>query len=238
MLIASLIICQALIFAGLIFVFRRIMTQNVVSATRHIEELNQDYTKKEQQINSRLEQIKQESQDILSKAQEEAQKLKTDILKEAEAEKEKIISQSRQQGTEIIQQADRSRQALITELEERISKEAIDKACELIQSSLPEQLKHNVHMHWVEELTKDDFKQLERLRIPKDARQVKITSPFPLNEQQRKALLKKLKGTIGRDVTLKEEINPKVVAGIIINIGDLLLDGSLRSKIRDQSKTI
>ena len=47
MLIVSLIILQLLIFAVLISIFKKIMTQNVASATEHLDELNQDYEKKE-----------------------------------------------------------------------------------------------------------------------------------------------------------------------------------------------
>ncbi len=46
MLIVSLIVLQVLIFGGLILVLRKILTQNVVLATKHLDELNQDYTKK------------------------------------------------------------------------------------------------------------------------------------------------------------------------------------------------
>ena len=51
MLIASIIALQVLIFVGLIAMFRRIMTQNVALATQHIDELSQEYTKKEDEVN-------------------------------------------------------------------------------------------------------------------------------------------------------------------------------------------
>jgi ATP synthase F1 delta subunit len=238
MLIASLILFQILIFVALIFIFRKVMTKNVVSATRHIEELNQDYTKKEQEINRQLEETKLKSQEIINKAQEEAEKLKTQIIKEAESERDKIIGQARTQSTEIIQQADKSRQSLLQEVEERIDKEAINKACQLIQDTLPEQFKQNVHLHWVEELIEDGFSSLERLRIPQDLQEVKITSAFSLNTEQRKNLIKKLKDVFGREVNLKEEVDPKVVAGLIISMGSLVLDGSLRNKIKEKTKTV
>ena len=231
MLILSLILFQIFIFIGLIFIFRRMMTKNVISATKHIEELNQDYAKKEQEINRQLEEVKLKSQSILKEAQDEAEKLKIQIIKEAESERDKIIGQARAQSAEIIQQADKSRQSLLQEVEERIEKEAINKACQLLQDTLPEQFKQNVHTHWVGELIKDGFNSIEQLRIPQDLQEVKITSAFSLSGEQHKILLKKLKDIFGRDITLKEEIDPGVVAGLIISIGSLVLDGSLRNKI-------
>ena len=48
MLMASFIIFIVVVFVGLIFMLRKIMTQNIISATQHIDELNQDYTKKDE----------------------------------------------------------------------------------------------------------------------------------------------------------------------------------------------
>lgn len=236
MFVVSLILLQVFIFTGLIIMFRRIMTKNVASATEHLEELNQSYTQKEMELNKRLDEAKQKSQELLTQAQEEAQNLKAQTIKDVEIEREKIISEARRQNDEIIAQAEKSRQALIAELEERIARDAIDKACQLIQDALPEQFKQDVHTHWLEELIKDRFQELERLRLPEDIQEIKITSAFALNEEERRALLKRVKSILGRDVTLKEEVDPRVVAGVIITIGSLILDGTLKNRIQEQAK--
>jgi len=237
MFFASLILFQVLIFVGLVLILRKVMSKNIISATEHIEELNQDYTKKEQEINRQLQEAKLESESILKIAQEEVEKLKTQTIKEAESERDKIIGQARLQSTEIIQQADKSRQSLLSEIEERTDKEAINKACQLLQDTLPEQFRKDAHLHWVEELIENGFSNLERLRIQEDLQEVKVTSAFSLSAEQRKNLFKKIKDVFGREVTLKEEVDPKVVAGLIISIGSLVLDGSLKNKIKERTKS-
>ncbi|MFH0838751.1 MAG: F0F1 ATP synthase subunit delta [Candidatus Omnitrophota bacterium] len=238
MLIVSLILLQLLIFVGLIVILRRIMTLNVISATRHLEELNEDYAKKGKEIHRQLEEIKQKSQEIVAKAQEEAEELKTKILDETQAEKEKLLAQARTQSGEIIQQAEKSRELLLAEIYERITNEAINKACELIHDTLPEKFRQDVHIHWIEELIEDGFSEFGNLHIPKDISQIKITSAFPLNEGQRKILFKKLKEVVKADIEIKEEIDPSIVAGLIVAIGSLVLDGSLKNKIQEHTKNI
>ena len=49
---------------------------------------------------------------------------------------------------------------------------------------------------------------------------------------------KKLEQLLDRRIALKEEVNPEIVAGIIINIGSVVLDGSLRNKIKEQADRI
>jgi len=238
MLIISLVLLQLIIFAGLIFFFKRILDRNVVSATRHLEELNQNYERKDNEVNRLLGEAKQKSEETVTKARQEAEREKSEILKKAEAERDKILGQARTQGEDIMQQADKSRQLLISELGERISKEAIDKACELIQNNLPEQFKRGVHSQWTEELIDESFDQLKHLQIPEEVKEIRITSAFPLNEEQRKSLSKRIKQLLNREVTLKEETDPKIVAGLVVVIGSLVLDGSLKNRIQEQTKII
>ena len=236
MLIVSLVVLQIILFGGLILLLKGILTQNVVSATKHLDELNQDYLKKEEDLNKQLQEAQKKSQEIITQAQEEASNLRAKIMQEVEKEREKIISDSRNQSSAIIEQAEKSRQSLIGEMEDRINKDAVNKACELIQNALPAEFRQDVHRRWVDELIEDGFTQLERLKLPADTKEAKVSSAFSLNELQQKALAKKLKDLAGRDVLVKEEVDPKVVAGIIISIGSLVLDGSLKNKIKQATK--
>lgn len=238
MLIVSLILLQIFVFIGLIFIFRKIMTENVVSATRHLEGLSQDYDKKQDEINRQLEDVKRKSQETLAVAQEEAQRQREQIIKEAQIERDNILNQARAQSSELIQQADKSRQLLLSEIDERVAKEAVEKACELIQYVLPEQFKEEVHSHWVEELIQSGFDRLECLRVPEGIEEIKVTSAFAFTEAQRKILSKRLRDILNRDITLKEEVDPAVVAGLVVNIGELVLDGSLRNKIQERAKRV
>jgi len=238
MLIASLITVQIIIFAGLLFFFRRILTRNVIQATRHLDELNQDYTRKEKEVNRLLSEAKQQSQKMVEGAREEAEKVKSQIIKETEAERDKTLKQARKQSDEIIQQADKSRQALISELNERIQKEAINKACELIHGTLPERFKQDVHSHWIEELIESSFNELKNLQVSEEIKEAKITSAFPLTEQQKEDITKRIEALLGRKMLLKEEVDSKIVAGIIVTIGSLVLDGSLKNKIQAQARDI
>ncbi len=236
MLIVSLILFQLIIFGGLIFLLRRVLTKNVTDATKHLEELNQDYSEKEKKLNQQFEEAKEKSQNIIRQAQQEAEKLRTQSTKDVENQRDLILNQARTQSETIIQQADKSRQALIAELDVKIEKEAINKACELMQVTLPEKFRQEVHLYWVKELLEEGFGQLKNLQFPDDIDEIKVTSAFPLTDEQRNNLSKKIKDALGRDVQLKEETESRVVAGLIISIGSLVLDGSLKNKIEEQAK--
>jgi len=236
MLIASLVTLQLIIFGVLIFVFRRIMTQNVVVATKHLDELSQDYAAKEQEVNRQMEEANTKAQEIISSAQTEAEKIKTETLKQADEERERLIREARTQAAEMIEQAEKSRNQLISEIEERIAREAINRAGDLIYDTIPEEFRRLVHGQWVEDLIENSFRQSERLRLPEKLAEVKVVSAFALSEEQRKKLSRQLKEAFGSEISVKEEVDPKIVAGLLINIGSLVLDGSLKNKIREKAR--
>jgi F0F1-type ATP synthase delta subunit len=236
MLIISLIIFQVIIFAGLIFMLRKIMTQNVILATKHIDELNQDYTKKDEDITRRQEELEQKADQIIRNAQEEAENLKTQSVKEVEAQKEQILKEARLKSEEMIAQAEKSRHALLSEMEVRIAKETVNKAAELIHDVLPEKFKQIVHAEWVDELIANGFKQLHNINIPKDISEIQVVSAFPFTAEQRKRLSHSLASVLDRPITLKEEIEPKLVAGLIITVASLVFDGSLKNKIKEKAR--
>lgn len=236
MLIVALIILQLLIFGVLIFFFRKIMTQNMAQATHHLDELSQDYHKKEQEVEKQMQEARQKAEDIINVAKEEAEKLRLQILHDTESEKERIISEARTRSEDMIKQADNTRHLLLSELDERIAKEATGKACEVLQLALPDEFKEVVHSRWVEGLIENGFSQIERLHVSKDLKEVKIISAFTLKESERNKLSKKIKEFIGHEISIKEEIDPKICSGLIIHFGSLVLDGSLNNMIKERAK--
>lgn len=81
---------------------------------------------------------------------------------------------------------------------------------------MPEDFKKEVHGPWVEDLIENGLTQSERLRLPADFKQVKVISAFQLTDEQRKKLSKKVREVVGKDVSIQEEIDPKLCAGFVI----------------------
>lgn len=62
---------------------------------------------------------------------------------------------------------------------------------------------------------------------------VTVISSVGLDESMKKRLVEKLKDVFKKDVILKEEINANILGGIIIKIGDTVIDGSLAKDLRN-----
>jgi F-type H+-transporting ATPase subunit delta len=60
---------------------------------------------------------------------------------------------------------------------------------------------------------------------------VTVISAAPLDEGQRRTLSDALAKKLKREVRLHAEIDPKLIGGAVLRAGDLVIDGSLRSRL-------
>jgi len=67
---------------------------------------------------------------------------------------------------------------------------------------------------------------------------VTVTSAAPLSATQKKTIAKALKERLGREVNLATEIDETLIGGAVISAGDVVIDGSLRSRLEGLSKAL
>ena len=67
---------------------------------------------------------------------------------------------------------------------------------------------------------------------------VTVTSAAPLSAAQEKAVAKALKERLGREINLATEIEEDLIGGAVIRAGDVVIDGSLRSRLEGLSNAL
>lgn len=61
---------------------------------------------------------------------------------------------------------------------------------------------------------------------------VQVTSAVPLEPAEREALSKSLSVRTGKKVLLDERVDPELMGGALLRIGDTIIDGSVRGQLR------
>jgi F-type H+-transporting ATPase subunit delta len=59
-----------------------------------------------------------------------------------------------------------------------------------------------------------------------------VTTAVELDDQQRQQVLQRLQEQTGRQVVVEERIDPQILGGVVVRIGDRLLDTSTRTRVR------
>ena len=59
-----------------------------------------------------------------------------------------------------------------------------------------------------------------------------VTTAEPLDEEAQQAVRERLSGIVGKDVELRMHTDPEIIGGLIAQIGDAVIDGSVQTRLR------
>ncbi len=86
---------------------------------------------------------------------------------------------------------------------------------------------------------REKLEELKKIDLEQNGTVVaRIRTVLPLQEYQKQALISKLSARYHKQVLIEETIDPDILGGILIRVGDDLIDGSVRSTLEDLQKTM
>lgn len=65
-----------------------------------------------------------------------------------------------------------------------------------------------------------------------------VVTAHPLEESLRQRLEERLEALTGKTFQLQWTVNPKILGGVVVRYGDVLLDGSLESRLRELERRL
>ena len=65
-----------------------------------------------------------------------------------------------------------------------------------------------------------------------------VTTAIPLDEKDKEMISSRVREIIGRKVTLDLQVDPSIIGGFIVRIGDMLIDGSVRQNLDSLGKNL
>jgi F-type H+-transporting ATPase subunit delta len=65
-----------------------------------------------------------------------------------------------------------------------------------------------------------------------------VTSATPLSDEAVASIKASLEKTTGRSIFVETEVDPELIGGVVARVGDLVLDGSVRSQLTNIKETL
>lgn len=65
-----------------------------------------------------------------------------------------------------------------------------------------------------------------------------VTTAVALDDAQRARLAASLSAQLGREISLQVEVDPKVVGGVVVHVGDEIIDGSTRHRLAEARRRL
>lgn len=87
----------------------------------------------------------------------------------------------------------------------------------------------------LESITKEYKNEINRLN---NLLSINVTSAIDLTEDEKSAIKNKLSNILNKNIELEWATNPDIIAGLVFEVGDNIIDNSLRHKLQDLSRNI
>ncbi len=91
---------------------------------------------------------------------------------------------------------------------------------------------------YMEEITDEYQRLLDSHHGVEGAEVVEVTTAIPLEDKDRLELSKRLTDAVKKPIVMKTKVDKDIVGGIIIRIGDKLIDGSINRKLKELKKEL
>lgn len=63
--------------------------------------------------------------------------------------------------------------------------------------------------------------------------EITVTSPYPLSQEQREKIIRKMSEIIGKKIKMSEKTDKALMGGIVIDYGDTRMDGSVKTRLEN-----
>ncbi|MGE5279533.1 MAG: F0F1 ATP synthase subunit delta [Deltaproteobacteria bacterium] len=230
--ILQLVFIQIVTFTIILLVLRFVSGSQLQAALKRLQDLHQENLEKEEILNKEIERARALSQGEITRSKEEAKRIMDNARKNAQRLDDDARAQAQIQMKKLLADAEEHARTLRAEAAAGAEVKAIDMARDLVAETFTARGAAAVHRELVAEFL-DELEKVEgqRLRVPAEAG-AQVSTARLLDEDQRRRLEAILEEKRGEKIPLRETEDPALVTGLVLNLGGLVVDGSLRNRLR------
>lgn len=175
-----------------------------------------------------------ERQRILDQARTEAQGIVAEANTRGDAQAAKIVEEAQSQAQAIVEDAradaEAERNRMLSEMRGQISALAIAAANQLIGATLDEQRQMKLVNEFFSGVKAGKVRVADRAGALTGEKAV-VTSALPLDEADKATFRAYLQAQLGPDVTVEFKADPSILGGVVLRVGDRIVDDSVSGKL-------
>jgi len=178
-----------------------------------------------------ISEAQNKANDMLKEASERAESLGREMRQATEADLAKMREAAR---GEIEQERDR----VLSELRGQVVSLAMAATQRLIGASLMEDQKrqHALLDEFFAGVRGGKVVVLEDVKVTGAA--AEVTSALPLTEAEQEAVKRDLLGRLGSSATVAFRVDPSILGGLVVRVGDRVIDGSVAAQLQSLRQTL
>jgi len=218
-------------FTAIVLFLRWLLYSQIARAVKRLQKLNQQNMQKEKILKDEIERAKKQADIEIEKAKAESEKMKEEAKITAEKEREELVARSKEEAKRIIADAVKDTKMREKDMLLEMESKAIHIATDMVRYIFTDKDLETLHTQLISGLI-EDIKTLDVKPVNVKQDRVQVVSAFKLEDKQKEKLKAVLSSKLGKDITLTEKLQEDVVAGLFIEIGSFVIDGSVKNKLK------
>jgi F-type H+-transporting ATPase subunit b len=158
----------------------------------------------------------------IAEATERAEKAAADLRAGADEERSRILHTAQEEAAQ-------ERNRILADLRGQVAALAIAAANKVIGQALDEQRQHALIQEFFSGVRGGKFTVLEGENVSGNS--VEVTSALPLTPQEQDAVRSDIVGRLGGSPTVVFRVDPNILGGIVIRVGDKVVDASVAGRL-------
>lgn len=230
-MVLQLIILYIVAFVVLIIVLRFLFYRHLNAALIRLKALHHENLLKEETLKKEIVRAKQERDSIIEEAKQEAEKIRAEARGIAEKTRDSIITQAKEEARRFLEEAEKEKQRIEAGLILGFKQKAVSFAKDIIRYIFSQKGMDSLHRHLIDELI-SEIASIDKTKIiTYHDNNVDVVTAIPLNESEKDRVKQALSLKLETQIDLVNNIKEDIIAGMIVNIGGFVLDGSLENKL-------
>ncbi len=232
MILVPIVVVNVVILGLIVFVVKKLLLSDTMKAVGTIKQVEAEVRKKEETI--RMEIDVHEKEFLTKKTEAEAALEEKRKVSEAEVTKmkENVLNEAKKEGSNIIEQAKKNEEKFRQQLALDMEDKAVDYAGQVFQMVSSDMMSVELNKALISELL-DALEEIDASSITIDGDGAEFTSSHPIEPDQKNRLEGLIKDKFGLEIKVEEKVDEAVLGGLILKLGSLEIDGSLRNRYQE-----
>ncbi|MEI7750939.1 MAG: F0F1 ATP synthase subunit delta [Candidatus Omnitrophota bacterium] len=235
MLTLQFVFLQIIVFSVLVFFLKKMLSGDTETNVKRLSAVYEELVKKQRELLEKNEMAEKEYQAKKEEAALIADKLSNQALDKVRKKEEELLKKARAEAEEIIAKAFGSRDQLGHEIRADVSKQVVEFMAEMLKKIFSLDTTLLVHGQFIKDFIKElqgaDFSSVDAKE-----HQPVIRSAFPLTEEEKIGFQKILGEKLDLpELKIEEAVDGLLIAGVVLQIGTLLLDGSFANSVNESA---
>jgi len=230
-MLIQLVVIQIITFVAIVFTLRKLLYVETAKEAGRLKKLKQEAAAMQRELTQKMEAAENAYREKVAVAEEHIRSFRLKAEEQAEEMKKDTLDRANEESERILNAASNAREKMREEIALEMRKRAPALASRIFIDVLSEKTKLAAHREFVVEVA-NEMKKIDKAKFNLKIEKGELETAYPLDKSEKSSLSSLVVERLGYKIPFEEKVDERLVAGVIIRLGTLVIDGSLSNRLR------